>query len=114
MKVADRVKTMAVNELYDAAHGKGGATGHDDSLATAAVWAEVATEELKRRGFNLPGPVQQDVQEQDQAKLLVPASADAHFIAMSASKDAGRIITHLWIIFVLLPVVLGILFAILK
>jgi hypothetical protein len=31
-------------------------------------------------------------------------SADAHFIAMSASQDAGRIIKHLWIIFVLLPV----------
>jgi len=41
-------------------------------------------------------------------------SADAHFIATSARADAGRIIKHLWIIFVLLPVVLGILFAILK
>ncbi|MGA7926921.1 MAG: hypothetical protein WCA20_13080 [Candidatus Sulfotelmatobacter sp.] len=43
-----------------------------------------------------------------------PVSADAHFIAMSASQDASRVIKHLWIIFVLLPVVLGIPFAILK
>lgn len=107
--VGDRVKRMSADELYDAAHGKGGATGHDDSLATVTVWAEAATEELKRRGFNVPtNPMP--------ANQVIPAeiSADAHFIAMSASKDAGRIIKHLWIIFVLLPVVLGILFAILK
>jgi hypothetical protein len=45
-------------------------------------------------------------------------SADAQYIAESARKDAqqasGRIVTHMWIIFVLLPIVLAILFAILK
>jgi len=44
-------------------------------------------------------------------------SADAIHIAQSArqaaAKASGRIVKHLWIIFVLLPVVLGILFAIL-
>jgi hypothetical protein len=110
MTVGDRVKGMSVNELYDAAHGKGGVTGYDNSLASPTVWAEAATEELKRRGYNVP-----DLAAQDQAAVPDdPISADAHFIAMSASKDAGRIIKHLWIIFVLLPVVLAILFAILK
>jgi hypothetical protein len=110
MLVVDRVRKMSVNELYDAAHGKGGATEEDNGLATAAVWAGAATEELKRRGYNVPSPL-----AEDQAGLSDdPVSADARFIAMSASKDAGRIITHLWIIFVLLPVVLGVLFAILK
>jgi hypothetical protein len=44
-------------------------------------------------------------------------SADAYHIVKCAREDsreaAGRIVKHLWIIFVLLPVVLGILFAIL-
>lgn len=38
-------------------------------------------------------------------------SADAYYIA---ERVSGRIVKHLWIIFVLLPVVLGILFALLK
>jgi hypothetical protein len=46
-----------------------------------------------------------------------PISADAHYIARcareAASEGSGRIVKHLWIIFVCLPVVLGILFAIL-
>jgi len=116
---------MSVNELYDAAHGKGGATEHDNSLATVAVWAGAAIEELKRRGYNVPSPSAEELKARgysvpspsakDQAGLTDdPVSADAHFIAISASKDAGRIITHLWIIFVLLPVVLGVLFALLK
>jgi len=110
MTVADRVKKMSVNELYDAARGKGGVTEYDNGLATPAAWAEEATDELKRRGFNVPTAV-----PKDQARLPDDrVSADARFIAMSASKDASRIIKHLWIIFVLLPVVLGILFAILK
>jgi len=45
-------------------------------------------------------------------------SADAFHIVKCARVDSreatGRIVKHLWIIFVLLPVVLGILFAILK
>lgn len=40
-------------------------------------------------------------------------SADAQFIASSASRDAGRIIKHLWIIFVLLPIICGVIFVIL-
>ncbi len=60
----------------------------------------------------------------ESAKIEVPAadteepiSADAHYVAQRAREDAreasGRIVKHLWIIFVVLPVVLGILFAIL-
>jgi hypothetical protein len=45
-------------------------------------------------------------------------SADAKYIAQCASQDAfftsARVVKHLWIIFVLLPVMLGILYAILK
>ena len=45
-------------------------------------------------------------------------SADAYHIARCAREDsreaAGRIVKNLWIIFVLLPVALGIVFAILK
>ena len=45
-------------------------------------------------------------------------SADAYHIARCAREDAreasGRIVKHLWILFVLLPMALGILFAILK
>ncbi len=91
---ADKLKRMSASELYDASHGKGGAVG-----------AEAAIEELKRRGF---------APEIDSPPAPATVSADAHFIAISAKADAGRIIKHLWIIFVLLPVVLGILYAILK
>jgi hypothetical protein len=45
-------------------------------------------------------------------------SADAKYIAQCASQDAlfasARIVKHMWIIFVLLPVVLGILLLLLK
>jgi hypothetical protein len=45
-------------------------------------------------------------------------SVDAYYIAKCAREDAreasGRIIKHMWIIFVLLPVVIGILIALLK
>jgi hypothetical protein len=45
-------------------------------------------------------------------------SADAERIVKQASVDAehiaGRIVKHLWIIFVLLPIVIGILFELLK
>ena len=47
-----------------------------------------------------------------------PISADAYHIARCAHEDAreasGRIVKHMWIIFVLLPIVLGILIAIAK
>jgi hypothetical protein len=109
--VTNRVKRMSVDELYDASHGKGGATGHDDGLAPPAVWVEAANEELKRRGFIVTPPVSPAPAFDSTPD---PISAGAHFIAMSARADAGRIIKHLWIIFVLLPVVLGIIFEILK
>jgi hypothetical protein len=105
--VADRVKSMSASELYDASQGKGGATGHDDGLAPPAVWAEAATEELKRRGFakgidpTTPTPPN-------------PISADAKYIAWAVDENSDRIIKHMWIIFVLLPVVLGILYVILS
>jgi|SRR5208282_97920 len=41
-------------------------------------------------------------------------SADAEYIAKTTLAASGRIVKHLWIIFVLLPVVLGILIAIAK
>jgi hypothetical protein len=48
----------------------------------------------------------------------IDISADAYHIAKCARDDAreasGRIVKHMWIIFVLLPVVFGILFAILR
>ena len=48
----------------------------------------------------------------------IDISADAYHIAKCArdvAREASRrIVKHMWIIFVLLPVVLGILFAILK
>jgi hypothetical protein len=93
--VTDRVQRMSVNELWDAVAGKGDATGHDDGLASLADWAEAATQELKRRGYNVPT----NPAPKDQSVPSVPSdpiSADAHFIAMSASKDAGRIIKHLF------------------
>lgn len=102
--VADRVKSMSASELYDASQGKGGATGYDDSLGSPAVWADAATEELKRRGF---------------AKGIDPTppaqiSADAKYLARAVDENSGRIIKHMWIILVLLPVVLGILYEIVK
>ena len=93
---------MSARELYDASQGKGGATGHDDSLGSPAVWAEAATEELKRRG--LPTEIAPTPPD--------PISADAKYIARAVDEDSGRIIKHMWIILVLLPVLLGILYAI--
>lgn len=103
---------MSVDELYDASHGKGGATGHDDSLAPPAVWAEAAAEELKRRGFIVtPTGLDSTLRPTPEPD---PVSADAKYIARAADDNSDRIIKHLWIIFVLLPVVLGIIFEILK
>ena len=65
-------------------------------------WRVAATAELNRRGVDKNAPAIARVPISD------PISADAHFIATNASRDAGRIIKHLWIIFVALPFVLGI------
>jgi len=40
-------------------------------------------------------------------------TADAKYIATAVERSGRRIVTHLWILFVALPVVLGILYAIL-
>jgi hypothetical protein len=61
-----------------------------------------------RECLNIPEEKAPDVSTVDMI------SADAHYIVKCAHEDAGRIVKHLWIIFVLLPVVLGILFAIVK
>jgi hypothetical protein len=50
--------------------------------------------------------------------VVDPISADAYFVANRATADAraasGRIVRNLWTIFVLLPIVLAVLFAIVK
>ena len=48
-----------------------------------------------------------------QKSLANPFDARSE-VSENARYISGRIVKHLWIIFVLLPVVLGILFAILK
>jgi hypothetical protein len=90
MAHADDAKKLTIDELRNVASSKSdiGHWGTDSAR-------EAARAELAMRGLD------------------DPISADAHFIAMNASRDAGRIIKHLWIIFVLLPVVLGILFMLL-
>ena len=67
---------------------------------STAVCKEAVDELNRRRGFPVPENVD-------------PVSPDAHYIAEASQKAAGRIVKHLWIIFVCLPIVLGILFAIL-
>jgi len=62
--------------------------------------------------------------ENDQAVQIAkvqeadPISADAYHIARCARDDAreasGRIVKHLWIIFMLLPIVLMIIYAVMK
>jgi hypothetical protein len=92
MAHADDARKITTDQLKLIAKGKSDMSdwGTDEAR-------EAATAELSRRGLG-PDPI----------------SADAHFISVSASRDAGRIIKHLWIIFVLLPVVLAIIFEILK
>lgn len=75
-------------------------------------WRDAATAELNKRGIDRNAPSAAATPEQE--GTIDPISADAHFISMSASRDAGRIIKHLWIIFVLLPIVLAIVYVIMK
>ncbi len=78
-----------------------------------ASWQDVqdAQSELKRRGHDV------NISEPQAQAADAAISADARYIAdhasLAAQRASGRIVKHLWIIFVLLPVVLGILFAIL-
>jgi len=44
----------------------------------------------------------------------VKPHSDADFIAATIRHSTGRVITQLWVIFVIMPVVLGIVYAILK
>jgi len=91
------VAEMTTEQLISAANGRYGSGIASDGLIKEAA------AELKRRS----SPAGSAANPPDQI------SADAHFIATNASRDAGRIIKHLWIIFVLLPFVCGILFWIL-
>jgi len=43
---------------------------------------------------------------------LKDVSSDAVYIAKTITKQTGRLVTHLWILFVLLPLVIGLLLAI--
>jgi len=47
-------------------------------------------------------------------KIIAEVSADNKYIAECIKKASGRIIMHLWIICVLLPAALGLLWEILK
>jgi len=85
-----------------------------DKLRRSTIWwtdkgQRAAQEELKRRT---------DAVACEKTVAVDPISADAHYIAQCARDDAreasGRIVKHLWIIFVLLPIVLGILFMLVK
>jgi hypothetical protein len=80
-------------------------TGKFDNQELTDETLAMVAEILKGRG------------EQPTVPVPDPISPDAHFLAQSAREAAreasGRIVKHLWIIFVCLPVVLGILFAIL-
>lgn len=73
--------------------------------------------ELKRRGHDIDMERDVDTSEEQAQAADAAISADARYIAeraaIAAKKASGRIVKHLWIIFVLLPVVLGILFAVL-
>jgi hypothetical protein len=104
MVIKDRVQQMTNDELISAANGNGGACGYDDGLASVSDWSQVASEELKRRGVT--GLTDFTIQSD-------PISADAHHIAASVTAGAGRIVKHLWIIFVALPFALGVAFWIL-
>ena len=55
-----------------------------------------------------------DILEEGETAAVDLISPDAKYIARASRDAAGRIVMHLWIIFVMLPVVLGILFALLK
>jgi hypothetical protein len=65
-----------------------------------------------------PQPPPEHIEPTGPFEPRTEVSADAHHIAQWAGRDAdrnaGRIIKHLWIIFVLLPVVLAILYSLLK
>ena len=80
-------------------------------------WA-LAQAELKRREARGELSPAQIAQAKGQSVNVAPAVTAPFDPRSEISADArhisGRIVTHLWIIFVLLPMVLGILFEILK
>jgi hypothetical protein len=48
-----------------------------------------------------------------ESRTIFLSSEAGDFLAATMHREAGRIISHLWFIFVLLPVVLGLLFTVL-
>jgi len=58
------------------------------------------------------------VEDSVEARMFPGVSVDARYLAYIVNANAkyasGRIVRNLWVIFVLLPVVLAVLFAILK
>jgi hypothetical protein len=92
MAHADDARKITTDQLTLIAKGKSDMSDWGTEEAR-----EAASAELSRRGLG-PDPI----------------SADAKYIARATDDNSGRIIKHLWIIFVLLPVVLGIIFEILK
>jgi hypothetical protein len=89
---------------------------HDPTIAAApptrqAEWFMTDTDIRGKGSYVKPGVWEYHYPNEE------GVSADAKYIADCASQDAlrssGRIVAHLWIIFVLLPVVLAILFEIL-
>jgi hypothetical protein len=84
-----------------------------NGLPVVAEMITMAVEILKERGE--PATVR-DVSIHE--PVPDPISSDAYYIAKCAREDAreasGRIVKHMWIILVCLPVVLGILLTILK
>jgi predicted nucleic acid-binding Zn ribbon protein len=46
-----------------------------------------------------------------ESRTIMLSSQAGEFLAATMHREAGRIISHLWVIFVLLPVMLGILYA---
>jgi hypothetical protein len=97
MAIGGSLTDMSDNDLKSIANGN-----PETGYYNTDKWRSAATAELNRRGVDKNAPAIAPDPIPD------PISADAHFIVTNASRDAARIIKHLWIIFVILPFVLGI------
>jgi hypothetical protein len=97
MAIGGSLADMSDDDLKSIANGN-----PETGYYNTDKWRSAATAELNRRGVDKNAPVIAPDPIPD------PISADAHFIAMSASRDAARIVKNLWIIFVLLPFVVGV------
>lgn len=52
-------------------------------------------------------------QRESEARGGQEISSDARYISYHAAKNTQRLVTHLWVLFVLLPVLAGVLFSVL-